>query len=77
MAQKNLQKNIPEGRILNSYWMTSLRFVQLYGIDYDKEYEDAVNSLTAEDVKNVLARILSAGNARTAIMRPGATAEAE
>ena len=77
MAQKNLQKNIPEGRILNSYWMTSLRFVQLYGIDYDKEYEDAVNSLTAEDVKNVLTRILSAGNARTAIMRPGATAEAE
>lgn len=77
MAQKNLQKNIPEGRILNSYWMTSLRFVQLYGIDYDKEYEDAVNSLAAEDVKNVLTRILSAGNARAAIMRPGATAEAE
>ena len=77
MAQKNLQKNIPEGRILNSYWMTSLRFVQLYGIDYDKEYEDAVNSLTAEDVKDVLTRILSAGNARTAIMRPGVTAEAE
>lgn len=77
MAQKNLKKKLPESRISNNYWLSSLRFEELYGIDYDKEYEDAVNSITAEDVKNVLARILASGNARTAIMRPGETAESE
>ena len=33
-----------------------------HGIDYDTEYEAAVNSITAEDVKTVLKAILDQNN---------------
>jgi zinc protease len=33
-----------------------------YGIDYVKEYEDAVNSVTAKDVKKLLSKILKQKN---------------
>ena len=61
-AIENFKKNIPESRISNSYWMSSIGSWYRHGIDYDKEYEAAVNSLTPEDVKAALQAILAQGN---------------
>jgi zinc protease len=62
MAVENLKKNIPESRISNNYWMGVLSSWNKYGIDYNKEYEDAVNSVSSEDVKAVLKQILEQNN---------------
>ena len=62
MAIENFKKNIPESRISNSYWMSNLSQYYDYGIDYDAEYEAAVNSVTPEDVKTVLQAILTQNN---------------
>ena len=62
MAIENFKKNIPESRISNSYWMSNLSQYYDYGIDYDAEYEAAVNSVTPEDVKTVLQAILAQNN---------------
>ena len=62
MAVENLKKNIPESRISNRYWMSVLKSWDEYGLDYNKEYEDAVNSVTAEDVKKILKKILKKKN---------------
>jgi zinc protease len=62
MAIENFKKNLPESRINNSYWMNCLQnWVQL-GIVYDQEYEDALNTLTTEDVKAALQQLLSQDN---------------
>ena len=62
MAIENFKKNLPESRISNSYWMGNLSQYYDYGIDYDAEYEAAVNSVTPEDVKAVLQAILAQNN---------------
>ncbi|MBE6243194.1 MAG: insulinase family protein [Bacteroidales bacterium] len=62
MAIENFKKNIPESRISNSYWMSNLSQYYDYGIDYDKEYEEAVNSVTPADVKAVLQAALAQNN---------------
>ena len=62
MAIENLKKNIPESRISNSYWMGNIRDFYRYGEDNDAEYEAAVNSITVEDVKNVLQAVLAQNN---------------
>ena len=61
-AVENLKKNIPESRITNSYWMSAINKWYRFGVDYDKEYEAAVNALTIEDIKNVLKEILAQNN---------------
>ena len=50
------KKNLPESRISNSYWSGNIDNYYNHGIDYDAEYEAAVNSITPEDVKAVLAQ---------------------
>lgn len=77
MAKKNLQKNIPESRIKNSYWASAIQWHELYGMDSDKEYEAAVEALTPEAIKKVLTEILSANNFIEVIMRPGNAVEKE
>ncbi len=62
MALENFKKNIPESRISNSYWAGAIGNWYRYGIDSDAEYEAAVNSLTAEDIKSVLQAILAQDN---------------
>ena len=62
MAVENLKKNIPESRINNGYWMKALNSWNEYKIDYDKEYEEAVNSVTAEDIKTLLQEVLKQEN---------------
>ena len=62
MAIENLKKNLPEQRISNGYWLSALNHYYEYGVDYDKEYEAAINSVTPEDVKNILQAILAENN---------------
>ena len=62
MAIENFKKNIPETRISNSYWLGNISEYYDYGIDYDAEYEAAVNSVTPEDVKAVLQAVLAQNN---------------
>ena len=62
MAVENLKKNLPESRISNSYWMSVLDKWNEHGIDFDKEYEAAINSVTAKDVQKVLKKILKKKN---------------
>lgn len=77
MTLKNLQKNIPESRISNNYWLSCLTQLNNLGIDYDKEYENAVNSLKPADIQNILKAIMASGSVKTVVMRPGTAAEAE
>jgi zinc protease len=62
MAMENMKKNLPESRISNKYWMTVLENWAEFGIDYDKEYEQAINNVTAKDVKKLLQKILKQKN---------------
>ena len=62
MAVENLKKNLPESRINNNYWIKALNHYLEYGENYDALYEEAVNSLTANDIKTVLQAILAQGN---------------
>ena len=62
MAVENLKKNLPESRISNRYWMSVLDNWDKYSIDYDKEYEIAINSVSAKDVKKLLKKILKQKN---------------
>ena len=63
MAIENLKKNIPESRINNNYWLSVLNNWNEHGIDYDAEYENAVNTVTTEDVSTLLKKILEQKNA--------------
>ena len=65
MAIENLKKNMPESRINNGYWMNCLQTWNEHGINYDVEYEEAVNTLTPEDIKAALQEILAQGNVIT------------
>ncbi|MBO5808590.1 MAG: insulinase family protein [Bacteroidales bacterium] len=69
-ALENLKKNIPESRISNSYWMGAIDNWYDFGINSDAEYEEAVNSITAEDVKNVLQAILKQNNMIQVVSAP-------
>lgn len=77
MVMKNLHKNLPESRITNGWWMNSLKYMDLHSVDFDKEYESALENLKPADVQNILKTILASGTVKTVIMRPGVTAEAE
>ena len=62
MAMENFKKNLPESRINNSWWMSCLQRWNQYGINHDVEYEEALNTLTIEDVKAALQELLSQEN---------------
>ncbi|MGM9747177.1 MAG: M16 family metallopeptidase [Candidatus Cryptobacteroides sp.] len=59
---ENFKKNIPEKRIDNSYWHNNTQLYTRYGIDYDKEYEEAVNNLTAADIQAAMKALLAQNN---------------
>ena len=69
-AVENLKKNVPESRISNSYWLSALDNWYDLGINSDKEYEEAVNSVTVEDVKSVLKAILAQNNMIQVVSAP-------
>ena len=69
-AIENAKKNLPENRITNSYWLTALRYKEAHGGDYDAEYEQSVNSISAEGIQAVLNEILSQNNFYEIVMLP-------
>jgi zinc protease len=70
MALENLKKNIPESRINNSYWMSALELNLEHGVDYDAEYEQYLNSVTAEDIKTLLQAVLAQNNFIQIVLAP-------
>ena len=66
---KNLQKNIPESRQRNAYWSNIILRNVRDGIDYDKDYEAAVNALTPEQVRAAAQELID-GNLIEIVMRP-------
>ena len=74
---ENFRKGIPEKRINNSYWLGNLLTNEYRGIDYDAEYEAAVNEISAEGIKEVLQKVLESGNFIEVVMSPDKTGEKE
>ena len=77
MTLKNLQKNIPERRIRNSYWEGALKNFYRHGLDTDKGYEAAVNALTPLAIQRMTQALLAHDNFAELVMRPDNTAEEE
>jgi zinc protease len=70
MAMENIQKNLPESRINNSYWQSALTLNLEHGIDYDAEYEAALKSVTPEDVKTLMQAVLAQNNFIQIVLAP-------
>ena len=68
---ENFKKNIPESRITNGWWLNALQMYCNYdGLDYDKEYEAAVNEISAENIQAALKAVLGQGNFIEVMMSP-------
>ena len=68
---ENFKKNVPENRITNSWWLSALQMYCNYdGLDYDKEYEAAVNEISAENIQAALRAVLDQGNFIEIMMSP-------
>ena len=77
-VRENFQKNIPESRIQNNYWLEEANYFYKYGgMDYDAEYEAAVKALTPESIRDAVAAVLASGNFGEVVMSPDKTAERE
>ena len=70
MIIKNVQKNIPQDRISNSYWGSALQKFVEFGDKYDNEYEEAVNTATPEDVVEAVKKLVEADNFIQLIVSP-------
>lgn len=67
---KNLEKTLPEKHLSNGYWSSALQSRELYGMDFDAEYQAAIKSLTPEKVKACAKALLESGNFAEIVMRP-------
>ncbi|MBO6169171.1 MAG: insulinase family protein [Bacteroidales bacterium] len=77
-VKENFKKNLPESRIQNNHWMNEISYFYNYGgIDYDAEYEAAVNALSADSIREAVASVLASGNLAEVVMSPDKTAERE
>ena len=75
---ENFKKNIPERRITNNYWMDVINHWYRFGnADYDAEYEAAVNALSADGIRDAVAKIMNSGNVIEVVMSPDKAAERE
>ncbi|MBR5477307.1 MAG: insulinase family protein [Bacteroidaceae bacterium] len=70
MIIKNVQKNIPQDRISNSYWGSTLQKFVEFGDKYDNEYEEAVNTATPEAVVEAVKALVNANNFIQLIVSP-------
>jgi hypothetical protein len=59
---EHFKKTVPEKRINNSYWVSSIMEYVNNGIDYDKEYDQAVGSLSKENIQKAAKAFLKSGN---------------
>ena len=62
MIIKNIQKNIPQDRISNRYWGSTLQKYVEFGEKYDSEYEEAVNTVTPADVVELVKLLVETEN---------------
>ena len=76
-AVLNLQKNIPERRLTNSYWKNAIEDYLIYGENSDDENEAAVNALDKAKIQKIAQEILAQDNLVEVVMKPANTAEAE
>ena len=77
MAKLNLQKNLPESRQRNNYWLNRLENFVTFRQDGDYLREIAINNVSKESVQQLLKDILYQGNFTELVMKPENTAEAE
>ena len=70
MIIKNVQKNIPQDRISNSYWGSTLQKFVEFGDKYDNEYEEAVKTATPEAVVEAVRKLVEADNFIQLIVSP-------
>ena len=70
MIIKNVQKNIPQDRISNSYWGSTLQKFVEFGDKYDNEYEEAVNTATPEAVVEAVKKLVETDNFIQLIVSP-------
>ena len=76
-AVLNLQKNIPERRLTNSYWKNAIEDYLIYGENSDAENEAAVNALDKAKIQKIAQDILAQNNLVEVVMKPANTAETE
>ena len=76
-AVLNLQKNIPESRLKNSYWKNAIESYEIYGLDADAQNEAAVNGLDKAKIQQIAKDLLSQNNLIEVVMKPANTAETE
>lgn len=70
MTIENFRKNIPESRIRNSYWISNIKYFEEHGVDYDKEFEAAIDDINAENIKKAIKDIVSQDNFIEIMMSP-------
>ena len=76
-AVLNLKKNLPESRVNNSYWRSSIGDFLRYGEDRDALREAALDKVNKESIQKFLQEILAANNLAEIVMKPANTAESE
>ena len=76
-TREYFKKIVSEKRINNNYWAKCIRENLRHGIDYDREFEAAVEGLNTEDIKQLLSAVISAGNYVEVVMGPDKVAERE
>lgn len=69
-AKKNLEKNIPESKLRNAYWLQALVQKDYYGYDYVSDYQKAVETITAERIQKAAAELIASGNVVEIVMLP-------
>ena len=69
-AIENARKVLPENRISNVWWRDALIGSTELKLDYDKEYGQAIEGITAEGIQKALKEIIDAGNMRETVMLP-------
>ena len=68
--KQSMLKDFQEDLEMNGAWMNALYTYYMYGVNTIKEYQDAVNAITAETVQNTLRKLVEAGNVFEVVMTP-------
>ena len=69
-TREYMLKNYSKLMEQNSWWRQMIDEYYDYGLDYQKEYEAVVSSITGDDVKALMQKILDDGNHIKVVMRP-------
>ena len=69
-TREYLLKNYKKLMEQNSWWRQIINEYYDYGLDYQKDYEAVVSSITGDDVKAMMQKILDDGNHIKVMMRP-------